>query len=159
MAFQAFITVEGVKQGQFKGESTAAGQSALIPIFNFQSQVSQPTDPTTGAASGKRRHSPITITKQFGAASPQFYQALVTGETLKSASITFTRHSPDGIEVTYFKILLTNAVVVGIHQFIGGAPGLTENANALEEISVTYQKIQITDLDAQTSATDDWVGI
>jgi type VI secretion system secreted protein Hcp len=157
MSFQGFIAVKGAKQGQFKGESTNPAQGDLIPILNFQNQVSLPIDHATGAASGTRQHTPIVVTKQWGAASPQFFQALVTSEILQTVELTFNRVGSDGNEATYFTIDLVNAVVVEIHQYVGSAPGLTDNPNALEDISLTYQKIKISDLDAQTSATDDWL--
>jgi type VI secretion system secreted protein Hcp len=157
MAFQGFMAVKGAKQGQFKGESTNAPTSDLIPILNFQNQVSLPIDPGTGTASGKRQHTPIIVTKVWGAASPQFYQALVNNEILQTVAFTFNRVGANGKEATYFTINLTNAVVVKIHQDVGGAAGLTDNANALEDISLTYQKIEVSDTDAKTSAIDDWL--
>ena len=157
MAFQGFVAVKGAKQGQFKGESTGAGQSDLIPILNFQNQVSVPIDQATGAASGKRQHSPVVITKQWGAASPQFFQALVTSEILQTVSITFSRRNSVGIEETFFTIVLTNAAVQAMRQFVGTAPGLTDDTNTLDQISLTYQRIVITDTIAKTSVTDDWL--
>ena len=157
MAFQGFMAVKGVKQGQFKGESTSTPQSDLIPILDIQNQVSLPIDPATGAASGKRQHTPIIATKAWGAASPQFYQALVNNEILQTVAFTFNKVGSNGKEATYFTINLTHAVVVEIRQYVGGAPGLTDNANALEDISFTYQKIEVADADAKTSALDDWL--
>jgi type VI secretion system Hcp family effector len=63
----------------------------------------------------------------------------------------------DGKQATFFTINLTNAAVVGMRQYVGSAPGLTDNANALDDISLTYQKIEISDTDAKTSAVDDWL--
>jgi type VI secretion system secreted protein Hcp len=157
MSFQGFMAVKGAKQGLFKGESTNPTQSDLIPILNFQNQVSLPIDPGTGAASGKRQHSPIVVTKAWGAASPQFYQALVNSEVLQTVAFTFNRVGSNGKVGTYFTINLTNAVAVEIRQYVGGAPGLTDNANALEDISLTYQKIEVADTDAKTSASDAWL--
>jgi type VI secretion system secreted protein Hcp len=82
----------------------------------------------------------------------------VNSEVLTTVSLTFNRPASDGKEQTYFTILLTNALVVQIKQYVGSAPDLTDNANALEDISLTYQKIEISDIDAKTSAVDDWLG-
>ena len=156
MAFEAYATVTGKKQGQFKGESTDPKQSDLIPILAFQNHVSFSTDPATGAATGKSQHTPIVITKQWGAASPQFYEALLTNESLSTVSFTFDSPTSKGVEMTFFTIVLTNALVCGIRQYVGSSPGLTDQANALEDISLTYQKIEITDTIAKTSAVDNW---
>ena len=96
------------------------------------------------------------ITKEWGAASPQFLEALWTNEILDTVSFTFNRPTSAGKEETYFSILLTNAVVCEIRQYVGRAPGLTDNANALEDISFTYQKIEVSDTVAKTSAVDTW---
>jgi type VI secretion system secreted protein Hcp len=156
MAFEGYIAVKGAKQGQFKGESTIAKQDDLIPILDFQNQVTLPIDQATGAAGGKRQHTPVVVTKELGAASPEFYQAFVNGEVLTAVSITFNRKMPDGIDGPYFTILLTNAAVVEIRQYVGSAPGLTDNAHALENISLIYHKIEISETAAKTSASDSW---
>jgi type VI secretion system secreted protein Hcp len=156
MAFEAYATVKGVKQGQFHGESTKPKQTNLIPIVAFQNKASFSTDPATGAATSKLQHTPIVITKQWGAASPQFFEALVTQETLSTVSFTFDSPTSKGVEQTFFTIVLTNALICGIQQYVGSAPGLSDAANALEDISFTYQKIEITDTIAKTSAVDNW---
>ena len=157
MTFQATVSVKGTKQGQFKGESTDPKQANLIPILDFQNQVSEPIDQATGAASGKRQHTPVVIVKQWGAASPQFFQALVTNEVLQTVAITFSRLNSVGIEESFFTIVLTNAAVREMRQFVGRAPGLTDDTNTLDQISMTYQRIVITDTIAKTSVTDDWL--
>jgi type VI secretion system secreted protein Hcp len=152
MALQGFIVVTGAKQGQFKGESTDPAQSGQIPIFGLQNNVSFPTDPATGAISGTIQHTPIVITKTWGAASPQFLQALFTNEVLTSVSMTFSQPAAAGKDETFFTINMVNAAVSGVRQYVGGVPALTDAANALEDISLTYQKIEFRDTIAQTSA-------
>jgi type VI secretion system secreted protein Hcp len=156
MAFQGFITVVGERQGQFKGEGTDAKQPGQIPIFNFENEVSSPFDQATGATTGKRVHAPLVLVKKIGAASPQFYRSLVTNEILTTVSVTFTLPNAAGALTPFFTVVLTDASVVRIRQSVTVAPGLTDSANPLEEISVTYRKIELSDIDAATSATDDW---
>ena len=123
---------------------------------SLQNRVSLPIDPGTGAASGKPAQ-PDRCHKGLGCSLPQFYQALVNSEVLQTVAFTFNRVGSNGKVGTYFTINLTNAVAVEIRQYVGGAPGLTDNANALEDISLTYQKIEVADTDAKTSASDDWL--
>jgi type VI secretion system secreted protein Hcp len=156
MAFKAYVSIRGTKQGQFKGESSDP-KSDLIPIVDFQNRVTLPIDLSSGTASGKRQHSPVTITKEWGASSPQFFQALSTSEILETVSMEFFRPASNGKEEVFFTIVLTKAFVCEIRQFIGSAPGSPDAANELEAISFTYQKIEIKDTIANTSAIDAWV--
>jgi type VI secretion system secreted protein Hcp len=157
MAFQGFMTVVGARQGQFKGESTDPKRTGQIPIFAYSNEVSTPFDPATGAALGKRQHSPLIVSKKLGAASPQFYEALVTNELLKTVSLTFDKLSATGTSTPFFTFLLTNAIVVGVRQTVGDPQGLPDGPSPVEEISFIYQKIELSDIDANTSATDDWL--
>jgi type VI secretion system secreted protein Hcp len=65
MAFQFYVTIEGAKQGTFKGDAVKVGgaSSARIGVLTFNYAVTTPHDPATGQASGKRQHSPVSFTK------------------------------------------------------------------------------------------------
>ncbi len=58
----------------------------------------------------------------------------------------------------YYKIALTNASVVQIKDSGDGVNG-TAQGDERERISFTYQKIELTDLDSNTTATDDWLSV
>ena len=118
--------------------------------------VLSPRDPATGQASGRRVHSPIVFTKEWGAASPQIYQALVTNEVLTSVVFDFISVLPDGTEGTYFLIHLTDAVVVEVRQYIGSAPGEAGITRELEDVSLVYQTISLEDKVSGTSVHDSW---
>ena len=140
------MTVKGIKTGDFKGD--AAG-SKVINVFGFQNEVISPRDPASGLPTGQRLHKPIVITKEVGASSPQFFNAVATNETLSKVVITFTQSQRDGREVTFFVVTLTNATAADIKEYTSGS-------TFLEDISFTYQKIEIDDPIAKTSAFDDW---
>lgn len=140
------MTVKGNKTGDFKGD--AAG-SKVINVFGFQNEVISPRDPASGLPTGQRLHKPIVITKEVGASSPQFFNAVATNETLSKVVITFTQSQRDGREVTFFVVTLTNASASDIKEYTSGS-------SLLEDISFTYQKIEIDDPIAKTSAFDDW---
>ena len=55
----------------------------------------------------------------------------------------------------YYKIALTNATVVEITNSGDGVNGSAQG-DERERISFTYQKIELTDLDSNTYAFDDW---
>jgi type VI secretion system secreted protein Hcp len=165
MAYEFYVSVEGTKSGKFKGESPRAQQKEKIPGISFEYEVKAPFDAASGQHSGKRHHSPITFVKEWGAATPQFFNALVTNETLKTVAFEFSKPDTTGKEGVYYKITLTNATVVSIRQFSSDAKAQGSSTakhtyagatNELEAISFTFDKILVENTVAKTSAMDDW---
>jgi type VI secretion system secreted protein Hcp len=139
MAFQAHISIKGNKQGQFKGESIQdKRKDKWIPVLSFQMGVQSPRDAATGQASGKRQHQPLTITKEWGAASPQLFRALTSNETLQSVEIQFTRTSETGAEQVYETIKLTNAVISKIGPHAGPLPPGAHDGKRYESVTLEY---------------------
>lgn len=154
-AYEFYVKVEGVKQGVFKG-SLASGK---IPGLSFHYNVKSPRDSATGQASGKRTHHPVTFVKEWGASTPQFFQALTTNEVLSSVTFEFVRNDEKGNETVYHVIRLVNATVSEIDQSLGADSGRKQggsNAPELEKISFTFQRIEIQNNDGKTIAVDDW---
>ena len=150
MAYEFYVTIEGTKQGKFKGDVQRKGRKEQIAGLAFDYEVTSPRDASTGQATGKRQHKPVTITKHWGAATPQLFQALVTNEVLKSVLIEFVKPSPGGEEHVYHKIKLTDATISDIHQHANA------DTHELEDISFTFRKIEIENVDGKTAAADDW---
>jgi type VI secretion system secreted protein Hcp len=157
-SFPFYITVEGTTQGKFKGESTRAGHTNDQEGVAFSYEVKAPTDRASGMASGKRQHGAITITKEWGASSPQFFQALVTNELLKSVVLQFVTADPNtGEETIYHKITLTNARIIQINAFKDRAVQREFNETPeLESISLSFEKIEIENVKGKTKASDNW---
>jgi type VI secretion system secreted protein Hcp len=163
MAYEFYVTIEGTRQGAFKGESVREAHSAKISGLSYAHEITSPRDVATGQASGKRQHGAITITKEWGASSPQLFQALVTNEVLKSVLFEFYHTTPDGLEEVYHTVKIVNATVSKIRQSTGSGESAgsaktsaTFDTHELEEISFTYQRIEVENLPGQTSAEDDW---
>jgi type VI secretion system secreted protein Hcp len=152
-SYSFLMSAEGAKTGKFKGESNAKGEAGKIPAVAFSYSVRSPRDAATGAASGKRQHSPVTITKAWGASTPQFFNALVTNETLKSVLFEFTKASADGTTAVYETVKLTNAQVTG---FTHRSGAVASGSPELDDISFTFQSIEIADLTGRTTAQDNW---
>ncbi len=148
-----FVTIEGTRQGKFRGESLRQGAADRIEALSVSYEVQSPRDVATGQASGKRQHKPVAITKEWGPATPQLFQALVTNEVLKSVLIEFVAVGRDGRSEVAHSMRLTNATVAHLRQF-------TEKEQAglrpLEEVSFTFQKIEINNNRGRTAAMDDW---
>jgi type VI secretion system secreted protein Hcp len=159
VAYEFYVTIEGAKQGKLKGESVRTLHQEKIPGLRFDYTVKSPRDAASGQASGKRQHQPIKFTKEWGAASPQLFQALCTNEVLKSVLFEFMRTNDQGAEESYQTVKLTNASVAEIHQYTapaGEAGQAARDTHELEDISVTFAKIEIENVAGKTMATDDW---
>jgi type VI secretion system secreted protein Hcp len=163
MALQAYLAVKGSKQGQFKGESTrATRKDKWMQVLAFQMGLHSPLDAATGQASGKRQYKPVIITKEWGAASPQGLAACATNEVLSDVAIEFFKIKPDGQEYVYQTVALTQALLVAVERFTRQQdgtlllpPGPTDTLE-LESWSFTFRKIEVVDIDGNTSFVDDW---
>jgi type VI secretion system secreted protein Hcp len=111
-----YVSIKGMKQGPFKGEVLQKGFEGKIAGLKFHYDVLSPRDPATGMATGKRQHKPVMITKEWGAASPQLFQALVTNEVLSEVVIDFVSVDPKGVMALSHSIKLTNAGIADISQ-------------------------------------------
>jgi type VI secretion system secreted protein Hcp len=159
MANEFYVTIDGIRTGRFHGESTAKAHKGKITGLEFFYEVTSPRDVATGQATGKRQHKPITFVKEWGTASPQLFNALITNETLTNVLFEFPQTSPKGKEQIVETIKLTDATVSAFRQYIGdvGNPiyDSTPECRKLENVSLNFRTIEITNVAGQTSATDD----
>jgi type VI secretion system secreted protein Hcp len=154
----AYASIQGSKQGNFKGEGMVQGRQGQIECVGFNYITQALLDAGSGMSTGKRQHSPVVIVKRLDASSPQLLEAAFTNEVLKTVTIEFVRTGPDGRPASYQTIKLTNAVVVKVNQFGGTASPerLQPGSSVLEEISFSFQKIEVDNMDGKTSAVDSW---
>jgi len=152
MASQAYFSVKGNIQDQFKGEASEAQRSdKWMVVLSFAMDLKSPHDVATGQPS-ERVWEPIKVVKAWGAASPQFLTACATNEVLSEVAFEFMKTSPSGEEYVYKSITLSDATIAGVVRFTG-QPGAPQE---LEEISMTFRKIELTDTDSKLSFSDDW---
>ena len=150
-----YCTVVGAKQGKFQGDPGIRGDGTQIAVYALTEELKVPFDVATGQSTGRRQHSPITIIKELDKSSPQFFTAAVTNEILRSVTCTLYRNSGDGATRAYYKIAVTNATIVEVKDSGDGVNGAA-HGDERERISFVYQKIELTDLDSNTTAVDDW---
>ena len=155
MAAEFYVTIEGTKQGALTGESVRPRHEGELAGLAFHYSVAHPRDAGSGMATGRRIHQPISFVKEWGAASPQIFQALVTNETIKSAVFEFVRTADTGEEIVFHSIKVSSARVTEIEQFIDDSE-LAPTGKGLEKISLVFQRIEIENLDGKTSAIDDF---
>jgi len=122
MAHQYYVTVTGTTQNTFKAESKKEGRKdKWMECIAFKMGSNVPYDANTGEAKGRRQHKPLTITKEWGAASPQFLQAHWTNEVLTEVIIEVIGRTADGKQERVLeRITLSDAVVVSVDRYTGG---------------------------------------
>lgn len=135
-----------------EGESTITSmeREGTIECFGFQYDLTMPRDEATGALTGKRQHSPVTIIKRIDKSTPLLYKALCLNEPVTSAEFRFYRPSPgsaDG-EEHFYTILLENGYVTDISSVGRG----------LERVSFVFQDITWTYEIGGATHKDSWLG-
>ena len=153
---RASVTIEGEKQGKFKGSSNVKGREDAIEISKYRLAAKSPRDTASGQASGKRQYQAISFKKAIDAASPQFMQAMTTNEKLKSVTFQFYATSADtGKEGVYQTVTLTNASVSSWVQDFEGEEGSGED---METVELVFEDITLESNIGKTSARDSWAG-
>jgi type VI secretion system Hcp family effector len=103
-----YMKVKGDKSGVLVGESKKPGRRDWTEISGFETSVMAPL-----AASIRRNHKPIVITKSIGATSPLLYQMSITGEALQIV----IEGTQQGSEKVVSRVTLTNAEITGVTQW------------------------------------------
>jgi type VI secretion system secreted protein Hcp len=135
-AFEAYMTINGTKQGRFKGEA----MSERIAVMS----VSHDARMASGKMTGKRQHGLITITREIDKASPMLMQAMKTNEALNDVTIVFLGSGAGAGKVAQ-TINLRNAIITA-----------DRRSGRNEQITIEYDTIQVTHANGNKSATDDW---
>ncbi len=135
-AFDAYMTINGTKQGRFKGEA----MSEKISVTSVSHDVRM----ASGMTTGRRQHGEITIRREVDAASPKLFQALSTNEVLSDVTIVF-HASGAGARKAAQTINLKNARITA-----------DRKAGGSELITLEYDTIEVTWTDGGKTATDDW---
>ena len=154
MAYEFYVTIEGSKQGRLSGETAREAHQGKLAGIGFSYEVTSSRGAASGRASRKREHGPVTFTKEWGAASPQLFQALITNEVLTSALFEFVRTNDVGVEHVFQTIKLTNASVTSIHQYVAALDDAELENPELEDVALSFRDIEITNVDGKTVASD-----
>jgi type VI secretion system secreted protein Hcp len=157
MAIPAYLYLEGEKQGKIEGSVDIEGHVGSILVQAFNHAVVTPTDIQTGQPTGKRMHKDLKVLKFYDKSSPMLYQALCSGERMKTVTIKWYRIKPDGTEEHYFTHKLESATLTKIEASMANC---LDPANGpfghMEEVSMTYRKIIWTWEPDGVESEDDW---
>jgi type VI secretion system secreted protein Hcp len=157
VALNAYLRLVGQRQGEIRGSVTQKGRERTIMVIALSHDIVTPRDPATGEATGKRRHSPLIITKELDLASAPLHSAQASNENLREWELQFWRPSATGVEQQHFTITLTNASIASIHMEMPNNkhPDLMK-LETFEEVAFTYQRIDWTWTDGGVTSSDDW---
>jgi type VI secretion system secreted protein Hcp len=137
MAFHGYASFKGTKQGQLKGESKLKSDSKNKVVLSFEYGVQSPFDPNSGLPTGKRKHDPITITREVDSASPLLWQALCTNEALESVTFTFDKTGSGSSGKRFRTIEVKNALISSIKQ----APNTGGKRH--EKLTLTFDQLLV----------------
>lgn len=159
MALNAYLRLQGERQGEIKGSVTLKGHEGTIMVIAASHSIESPWDPDSGLPIGKRRHEPFVITKEVDKSSPLLYIMLVNNENIPEWELQFWQpSSTTGAEIQHYTVKLTNANISSIDFRMPNNkdPQLMKFAE-YEEIAFTYQQIQWIWNDGGIKAFDDWM--
>ncbi|ENM3896891.1 type VI secretion system effector Hcp-2, partial [Vibrio cholerae] len=110
-----------------------------------------------GQPSGQRVHKPFKFTVALNKAVPLLYNALSSGEKLKTVELKWYRTSIEGKQENFFTTKLENASIIDIHCEMPhcqdpAKSDFTQNVT----VSLSYRKITWDHVNAGTSGADDW---
>jgi type VI secretion system secreted protein Hcp len=111
-----------------------------MECHGFNYSVVAPLGSQSGTSSGRRRHRPITITKETDAASPKLLPALYSNETFKSARLQFAKPGSGGKSLPFRTIKLINGAIVDIRQ----AP--SSSGKRCEYVTLAYEDLLVNDI-------------
>ncbi|WP_316830796.1 type VI secretion system tube protein TssD [Pedobacter aquatilis] len=161
MALNAYLSLKGKRTGEIKGSVIQKGKENKILVIAASHQVSTPTNPASGAAIGRRVHSPFIITKELDKSSPLLYSALTTNDFITEWKLEFWGPQAKaatgvGTEVQKYTVRLTNVRITNIHFVMPNVkdPELVKYVE-YEEVSFTYEKIEWLWVDGGITAADD----
>src|ERR1700678_3115759 len=159
MAFTAYLTLKGQKQGDIKGGVTQKGREGSILVHAYDCEILSARDAASGLPSGKRTQEPVTIVKEVDSSSPRLWAALVNNENLTQWQLDFWSADPTqgAAEKLIYSVSLVNASIASIHEFMDDNQAAAQATLPLQnEITFTYQKIEWTWTDGGITASDDW---
>jgi len=151
----AFLSVVGSKQGQFRGDAEVESRQAeWMTLAAVHMGLESPRDSTSGEATGRRQFSLVTITKFWGAASVQGLSACSENEVLTEVVLQFTRLDAEGRDHIFQTVTLTDATLVSVQR------NTVQNSDGAlvgqEDWGFVFRKLELLDNEAQLVFSDDW---
>ena len=162
MAQTVHLTLE-IDGNAIEGESSIASmeRDGTIECASFTYGLVTPRETATGALTGRRQHTPVSIHKRIDKSTPLLIKALCQNEPVTSARFNFYRPAVDGsgAEEHYYTVLLENGYVSAVKQVSEDAVMAGEAAPPMmEEVSFVFQDISWTYEIGGATHFDSWKG-
>ncbi len=142
---------------EYPGSSEKEGREDSSDIFEIEHHLTQPIDGETGAATGRRRHRLLTVTKVIDKATPGLHKALTTGEILSDVTLEFYRISPLGSEEVYYTITLRGARIAKMRTYMPNTLlRQFESMGHMEQVSMVYEEIEWNWIPDGSVEVDQW---
>lgn len=157
MAVPAYLSLTAAVQGRIEGSVHQRGREGKIFVIGAFHQIVAPRHPGSGAPTGKRVHKPFIVIKIVDRSTPALYQAMTTNENLPFWELQFYRPNADGTEKNYFTVTLEDATISTMRfRLPNTRDRRLTRLDPYEEVHFTYRRITWLNLDANTTASDDW---
>lgn len=130
-----FLRVQAKRAGRVKGEAAAPGHEDDIEIESWQWSVQASSALGSGAITGRRSYSGLSVVKRIDSASTALMSALATNDEVKEAVLTM-RKSGEGA-VDFFLITLKEARVTHVEQ------SASEDGSVREAVTFAFRKVEV----------------
>ena len=133
-----------LRVAEYPGSSEKESREDTIDVFEIEHHLHQPTEPTTGEATGVRVHSPLRVVAALDKATPGLHKALCTGQNLESVNLEFFRIDPlTRSEAKYYEIRLRHARIVDCSPYMpmSFVPA-NESYRHMVQYSFVYEEIE-----------------
>lgn len=155
-----FVKVEGQIQGLIKlwynpfAEIDGVSLTDYGWVDDFAWSVISPRDPASGLPTGKRVHKPVSLRLRRSAATLSLGMALTDNENLTSVRLKWFGIDPDdGSQMPTQELWLMNANISSFSMYTISEQG---QLVTYVDVTLTYQKIGISDYLTGISYLDDW---
>ena len=152
MSVSSYAKVDGIP-GPAKGK----GVEDQIELYEFNYEITMPTDLRDGTITGRRQHGHFSITHELGKHSPLFAKHIC--ENLEIASVVVSHYRPDsksGDLVKYFGHEMKQVKVVGIsHSKPNTCDPASKPFRDMETVRFMFEEIKVKDEEGN-EYTDKW---
>ena len=143
--------------GAMEGEVVTKGREGWHRVQGFSHEIISPRDAASGLPTGKRQHTPFRVIKLINKSSPLLLQALAKNQQLPSVEIAIWSPTNIGSEEKVITYKLVNAGIASLRPWMPNKNDpQTTNYPPAEELSLTYQSIEVTYHNGGIVATDTW---
>ncbi len=145
--------------GAMEGEVVSKGREGWHRVQGFSHEIISPRDAASGLPTGKRQHTPFRVIKLINKSSPLLLSALGKNQQLPTVEVSIWTPTNIGTEERVVTYKLVNAGIASIRPWMPNKNDpQTTNYPPAEELSLTYQSIEVTSHNGNVIATDTWNG-